>query len=488
MTTPRPSRRAVLQAGVLGVGGSTLGLLNRGVSPPRRIVAPAPSGLPEIQFDIARFVAPAELIDGTLFRFGPVYAGFRPGRLRRTPTRDDQRVLATALGEIEAAYPFRPEGAFVSVSYGRAYFDRLPGALVADHLPRLVSNETRPAFEEARPAPTDVSPSNPGVTKRRFTLPVQIESHDLLMTVRSDSSDIVLDILGWLAGSDRLAGRTRRSPAVTELVEWASTRLMFNRRGLPRLLANSLRLPFASRIHPDSPMWMSFADQQLDASAPADVVTFAGSPVARLTTARPDDYFALGSVQHLSHLIQDLDQFYFGETGEPDADDQETYFQRVQYMFRSTPPPARGRPDQLRDGGGPAFLPNKFLGVRDAERGARGDGTPEGVRRIGHVTALQRSSRATDGTPLHLRVDGPGFDALDVPDGSRQPKLHFSMYVPTADLFDRMRRDGAAVDLARRHGVRPSDNGLERFITATRRQNFLVPPRSVRAFPLVELV
>jgi hypothetical protein len=33
----------------------------------------------------------------------------------------------------------------------------------------------------------------------------------------------------------------------------------------------------------------------------------------------------------------------------------------------------------------------------------------------------------------------------------------------------------------------PSDNGLERFITATRRQNFLVPPGRHRAFPFAEL-
>jgi hypothetical protein len=35
--------------------------------------------------------------------------------------------------------------------------------------------------------------------------------------------------------------------------------------------------------------------------------------------------------------------------------------------------------------------------------------------------------------------------------------------------------------------VDPDDNGLERFLTATRRQNFLVPPRRHRAFPLLEL-
>jgi hypothetical protein len=59
--------------------------------------------------------------------------------------------------------------------------------------------------------------------------------------------------------------------------------------------------------------------------------------------------------------------------------------------------------------------------------------------------------------------------------------------VPTADFFATMRRNAAALDLARRFDVEESDNGLERFITATRRQNFLVPPRRHRAFPLLEL-
>ena len=50
-----------------------------------------------------------------------------------------------------------------------------------------------------------------------------------------------------------------------------------------------------------------------------------------------------------------------------------------------------------------------------------------------------------------------------------------------------MRRNQASLDLAQQNNV-PQDNlGLERFITATRRQNFLVPPREHRAFPLLEL-
>jgi hypothetical protein len=99
---------------------------------------------------------------------------------------------------------------------------------------------------------------------------------------------------------------------------------------------------------------------------------------------------------------------------------------------------------------------------------------------------------------MHIRVDGPGFSTMDVPAfqdfpggnnipaGSQQPKLQFAMFIPTAEFFRQLRTNVAAQDLQVRFKVDPDDNGLERFITATRRQNFLVPPRPVRAFPLVE--
>ena len=102
------------------------------------------------------------------------------------------------------------------------------------------------------------------------------------------------------------------------------------------------------------------------------------------------------------------------------------------------------------------------------------------------MSAVQRSSRTANGMPIHIRADGPGFDSLDVPDGSQQPKLHFSIFVPTADFFATMRRNQASPDLAEQYDVPARNQGLERFITATRRQNFLVPPRLHRAFPLLE--
>src|SRR6202021_2572195 len=96
---------------------------------------------------------------------------------------------------------------------------------------------------------------------------------------------------------------------------------------------------------------------------------------------------------------------------------------------------------------GPAFIENVFAGTQQAEREAEGAHNFDGQRRIAHTTALQRASRAQDRTPMHIRADGPGYDALDVPDGSSQPKLHFSIFVPTAQFFATMRRSQAPLHL-----------------------------------------
>jgi hypothetical protein len=472
--------------GAAGAAGSTLGLLNDVVRPPARAAAQAPARLPDIQFDVGDFIAPVETIDGVKFRFGPVFTKFVTAGLTRTPTRDDQSVLADALATIEQTYPFAPAGVFTFVAYGIPYFRRLSRRVVLDQVPRLVDQPSRFVLEEAVAAPTDVSPRNSGVKKRRFNTAVRIERNDLLFSIRSDSLRIASDVEAWLAGSNVLADRAVLSPQFDGLLRFDRARVMFTQRGMPRRLADAAQLPFADRIHPQSPMWMGFADQHVDGSGPAPITTFQGNSSARLTNASNGDYFANGAIQHLSHVILDLEQFYLGD---PDQkhDEDEKFLERVQYMFRSTPPPSRGNTDQFTDGGGPAFLPNEFKGVDDAARGAQGIGTPNSDHRLGHLATLQRSSRAKDGTPIHIRMDGPGFDNLDVSDGSNQPKLQFTVFVPTADFFARMRRNQASVDLAQAHHVPDNDQGLERFLTATRRQNFLVPPRQHRAFPLVEV-
>ncbi len=505
------SRRSLLKLGLASAAATTLAGIDALAWAPKRLAqaASARTSFPDIQFDIGNFIAPAQTINGVLFRFGPVYTVFLTAKLNWTPRRSDQADLENALETIEAVYPFSPSGIFTFVSYGLPYFKKLPGglngSLVSSYMPRLLSDNTRYVLEEAVPAPTDVSSQNPNITKQTFNVPVTIESNDVLFTFRSDSLNVINDVVNWLLGSDELGGYFIYSPnfAFNGLFTYTTIRTEFVQIGLPRQVANQYRLPYASEINPQTPMWMGFSDQQVAASGPAAITTFQGNSSARFTTATSGSYFDNGSIQHLSHLIQDLAQFYKN----PD----EPFTERVQYMFRSDPIPSLGNSDQFTDGGGTAFLANDatiFLkyqaeGTTEAIQTAASPNTvndpqPDtGTRepRMGHLPALQQSSRAADGTPIHIRMDGPGFSSGDVPNGTAQPKLQFTIFVPTADFFRTMRSNQAALNFqtfqqgfggSATGTVAAEDNGLERFITATRRQNFLCPPRRHRAFPLVE--
>lgn len=476
------TRRTLLQrAAGLGVSAATLSALDLLALSPAREALAAASGPPEIQYAIEHFIPRARTEEGVHVRFGPLYTCFATCTLARTPTAAEQSALEGALTTVEDAYPFSPEGVMMTVAYGMPYLRRLPEALVEAHMPRLLYEPKRPAFEEAVPSPSDVSPSNPEVHKQRFNIPVQIEQNDLVLMLRSDSSEVIDDVLAWLLGeSSTLHGTAAGESPVAELLVPTSRRLAFLQIGLPRQVAEEQALPYAPYINPRSPMWMGFSSQQTGTSGPPRITTFLGDSSAKLTTARPRDYLALASVMHLSHVIEDLEQFY--------EYPQETYVRRVAAMFSADPPPAYGNADQFTNGGGPAYVPVVFTSDEQAQREAEGTGNFDGQPHVSHMSGVLRASRAANRVPMHIRADAPGFDSLDVPEGlPPQPKLHFAIFVPTADFFVTMRAAQAATDLAQRYGVPQQNLGVERFMTATRRQNFLVPPRSRRAFPLLEL-
>ena len=116
----------------------------------------------------------------------------------------------------------------------------------------------------------------------------------------------------------------------------------------------------AETINPKSSMWMGFSDAQVGSSGAPPITTFLGNRFSRLTSARPGDYLSRAWIVHLSHLIQDLKQFY--------TRPGETLTRRVSAMFTSNPPPSTGNADQFTDGGGPAYIPNFFVGPTGAER------------------------------------------------------------------------------------------------------------------------
>jgi hypothetical protein len=533
------SRRTALKASSAALLTSQMALFEQLAWAPQR-VALAAAPFSDIQFDIGRFIAgPQTFNDGggnVVAQFGPVFTLLAPARLTRNPAKSDQAVLANALNTIEANFSPSPSGVLIaSVSYGVPYFNRLPQTLVRSKMPTLLSNPSRFVLEESPAFPTDVigglvggpNAPIPNVTKDRFNVNVVIETNDILFEIRSDSLGNLANVIAWVAGSDNLNGRFVPSPDFNGLLDFQTPRLQFVQPGLPRKVAdaaasgNPSLYEFHTRVNPNSSMVMGFVDQQNDSSAAtADIVTFVGSSHAKLTNAKAGDYFDNGSIAHFSHVIDDLYQFYALKNQDSRHPDGEPFTERVMYMFRAnqlgTPHglPSEGNADQFTNGGGPAFLNNVFQGVDAAARGASGgvnknnvfapgnqtlDATFTGLGRPGHEEALQRSSRAADGTPLHIRNDGPGFDSMDVPAfqlfpggqnvpaGSNQFKLQFLIFVPTSEFFRAMRVNVAAQDLQKADNVDPGDNGLERFLSATRRQNFLVPPRRHRSFPLLEL-
>jgi hypothetical protein len=484
-------RDALKRAGVLAAAVGALEAAGTLAFVPQRALAAAASPS-DIQFDIAKFLAvpPQTYGSGVKFQMPPVHTVFLTAALERTPTKADQTEMDRVLGALEQYYPWGAANLVTFVAYGLPYFGRLPGGvkgkLVASHMPRLLTDKSRYVLEEAVPGPTDVGPANPQIHKERYNVDVVIEHNDLLFTLRGDDPAFLTDVLAWFGGSNKLRGHTVTSPAWTGLLSFTSSRHMFVQMGLPKSIATKHGMPFANFIQHQSPMWMGFADQQVNGSGPAPICTFAGNSSAHLTTAAAGDYFDNGSIQHLSHLILDMLQFFAMKTPTSPPGQDGEFIQRVQYAFHA-PDIVPGNKNQFTDGGGPSLLPNQNKGPHYAKRTALGIGTNNGEQRMGHLSCLQRSSRAADGTPIHLRMDGPGFDAMDVPGGGRLPKLQFTIFVPSAQFFKTLRVNQASLDLQNEFGVSPKANGLERFITATRRQNFLIPPRRNRAFPLVEL-
>jgi hypothetical protein len=486
------SRRSLLRtAGAFTGALGTLALLQDGAIVPQRLaMADTAASFPDIQFDLGAFMPPAVTYDGIPIGMPPVHTVFLTATLSQAPSRADQSRMESALRTIEANYPYAPGGVFTHVAYSDNYFARLPAGVVNANMPRTLSGN-QPVLKRAVASPTDVAPGAHALELRRpeFKVPLRLESNDLLFTIRGDDPSYVGDVVSWLSGSNKLVGRTVNSPRFDAGMRITSSRAMFVQIGLPRYVAANAGFAWQSFVNSDSPMWMGFADQQTDAAAPAQNVTFVGGGGIHLSTATAGSYFDNGAIQHLSHVLLDLEQFYLnGRNPDEGPDTREPFDERVQYMFHSPAPVEQNPNDPFFNGGGPtnltmrgAMIRNQFHGAGYAEQSA------QQFDRMGHLSTLQRSARTADGRPIHIRIDGPGFDAMDTTTGRNTPKLQFSGFFPSADFFATMRANQSAVDLLVKYNLDEEDHGLERFITATRRQNYLVPPRRHRAFPLVEL-
>ena len=456
----RLTRRRLLQVaggGAVLASGMAAGAsaLYRGVAasaPLRRLAGPPPDGYPIGQYQVADYGVRAQPDpnSGVVVNIPPVWNLVITATLTRMPGPGEQRRLEAALQAVEAAYPYSPSGVFALVAYGLPYFRRyVSPAIVAAHMPTMADATGAPVVFDAVRFGSD-PPS------------LVLEANDLVFHFRSDLLGNLHDVQHALfERGGTLADRPSSDANLADLFVVTSVRTGFVGAGLPRRMARQAQLGFADQIPEGAPLFMGFTSSQQLGQASEAAASFDGRPnplVPPLTTARSGDYFAGGTALHLSHLVEDLESWY--KLG---------YEQRAARMFHYEAVTPTGRITVQ------THWLNPNTSAIDAEQ----------KHVIGHNEAVQQGSRTPEGQALQLRVDFNTMDPLD--STGPIPGVHFLSFSPGSLIFQRSRQAMDGVRLAKEYGILAQANGINSFIRATRRQNFLVPPRSHRAFPLLEL-
>ena len=481
----RLSRRAFLERSGLAALGATglYSLLEEVAALPARAAA-APAALaPEqhlmeglrviVDNDVPVLVPP--------LHHQVVTAKLRVGRGRRA-LLDAQRALGEALAAVERRYPPSPAGLGVVVAWGtpyfRAYLPSVAGRGYPDYLPvDLAASRTAgrpvPAFVDVAPFPSDP----PGLL---------IEENDVCFVFQSDSiariSAGAAEIFKPLAGLFALT--SIRKGFVGGGFEGAPS--------LPRQMAVRAGVPGAGLIPERAELFLGFTSTQRSSLGPdriANVETLPG-----LTDQWPDGYFRNGTTMHLSHLYEDIELWY----------ESNDFTDRV-WLATDLSRAANNVPDgTLTLPEGPADVQTEALVAQfapDAESGMVGhSASMQPVNRLQADVRDNYGTLRTAGTSILQRID---FNTLDNPffwtsrpgvdrySSTAATGVHFLAFAPTSDFFRRLRlamdgrySDGLTLPLP----PQSPRLGLNGVIRATHRQNFLVPPRRHRSFPLAELL
>ena len=384
--------------------------------------------------------------------------------------RDAQASLEEVLRRLDDRYPGTPDGLAITVAWGLPYFRSHVEAAAERHLPVDRRASTRSKTERAL-LDSIRFPSDPD--------DVLLEENDVAFLFRSDHAD-------HIAGA-----ATEVFDAMKGAVDPTSIRKGFagqmdEGRGLPKEMAMAAGVPGADLIPDGAELFLGFTSTQRHALGPPRIVNF---ETLGLVDLGPRSYFRGGTHMHLSHVFEDLEAWYLN------FDFQE----RVDTTFRP----------KLEVESGTQTVPQPPHKAASASE-VRGDYQQYGA--IGHSSSLQPSSRLQadvrgsdgtlyrKGTAIPQRAD---FNTLDnpffwsaTPDRDRMADgpaagLHFVVFNPSSDDFHRNRlaMDGVLPDgeklpfPPRAHG-----QGFNAVLLTTHRQNFLVPPRRHRSFPLAELI
>jgi hypothetical protein len=302
----------------------------------------------------------------------------------------------------------------------------------------------------------------------------RLESNDVAILLRSDMH----------AHIDDAAKRLQD----TKLFHITSIRRGFAGGGfdggqsLPKRLAVDAGIPGSELIPDTSELFLGFTSTQRAGMGPGKIANF---ETLGYVDFRGSDYFRNGTHMHLSHIQEDLESWYLNFD----------FDERVTTAFR----PNLDVPENTQT---VAQGPKDVSSVHDVRRDYRSS------QRIGHSASIQTTSRlqhavvAADGTvyakgsAIPVRAD---FNTLDNPfswsvladetSGTPAAGVHFLVFNPTGDDFRRNRNamDGVLPGGTIPFPPRDRNQGFNSVLQTTHRQNFLVPPRRNRSFPLADV-
>jgi hypothetical protein len=391
---------------------------------------------------------------------------------RLAELRQAHAELENALLDLDRAFESSAQGLGITVGWGLPYFHRYVPKLAEQHLPvdrRATTSANRPVRSVINAVRFPSDPHD-----------LVLEENDVAVLFRSDELDHVTE--GARAVFGELDG----------LLEMTSIRKGFAAGGfdggqsLPKRMAVAAGVPGADLIPDTAELFLGFTSTQKAGLGPLGIANY---ETLGLVDLGPRDYFRSGTSMHVSHIYENLEAWYlnfdFGE--------------RVTTTFS---PERKAKPGTQTVAQDPEDIADSGKVAADFDRfGA-----------IGHSAAIQTTSRlqrdmvAADGTVYRKGTAIPqraDFNTLDnpffwsaTPDRDAQQAepaagVHFVVFNPTSDDFHRNRLamdgvlpDGTKLPLE----PRARGQGLNSVLQASHRQNFLVPPRSRRSFPLVELL
>jgi hypothetical protein len=457
----RLTRRRFLGGAVAGVvgGAGVYELVDRLTAAPER--AAVPRGLPREQHLIDLGLVEHEGVEVVV---PPLHNEVVTATIAAGDLRAAQRELEDALAELDARYALTSAGLGVTVAWGLPYFDRYVPAQAKTHLPF-----DRRAQKSALLPPRRF-PSDPDSTR--------LEENDVAVLLRSDSREHIDDARKTLF-EDLSVFR------MTSIRRGFAGGGFGGKQSLPKKMAMAAGIPGADLIPDTAELFLGFTSTQKAGLGPRLI---ANHETLGLVDVR-SGYFQGGTHMHLSHITEDLEAWYLNFD----------FDERVLTTFRpgltNVKQNAQTVPQRPDDIGSRTQLESSF----------------KATGRFGHSASIQATSRLQQdfvgadgtvypkGTAIPQRAD---FNTLDNPFAwTATPErdafgdtpvagVHFVVFNPSSDDFERNRLamdghlpGGTNLDV----GQRSRAQGFNSVLETTHRQNFLVPPRVHRSFPLAEL-